>query len=91
MADTSTLVRVFLGSASLVRMVILLLGEVAASDLKRWGEGSLLSTVENKPYFMEEEAGRQVSYLPPIPKRCPSVIFVTTLSQPRRAGGVGQW
>lgn len=37
---------------------------------------------------MVEEAGRQVSYLPPIPKLDPSVIFVTILDC---SGGVAQW
>lgn len=37
---------------------------------------------------MVEEAGRQVSYLPPIPKLDPSVIFVTILDC---TGGVAQW
>lgn len=46
-------------------MVILLLEEVAAPDLKRGR--SLLGTVENDPCFLAEEAGGQVYYLPPIP------------------------
>lgn len=82
MADTNTLASVFLGSVSLVGMLILLLGVVAVPDL-RWG-----CWVESEPCFMVEEAGRQVSYLPPIPKLKPSVIFVTILDW---TGGVAQW